>query len=270
MDVIKEFFGWTADREPEGWFSWQHLVFVTLCTLLTVLLAFWLGKRTKDQSMEKKQKVLRIMAIVMILTELTRIVLTSVRAEDPWFFRGKLPLFLCSINLFVIPLTAFKSKVTKIATYFVAVYGPLCSIAGTYLAGNYYNEWPIISFDVLNSTITHCISGLAGIYMFTSGIMKEYGVLENKRTFFASSLVFLPIAALALIVNFINRGSGYEENYMFLSNSAGTPFSIVEDLTGHIQVLYTIAVIVLYLLYGIVFTNVYYLIEKSRRKKQSA
>ena len=42
---MKEFFGFGGyQREPEGYFSWQHLLFVTSLMVVMVVLAAVLGK----------------------------------------------------------------------------------------------------------------------------------------------------------------------------------------------------------------------------------
>ena len=269
MDYVKEFFRWTNNREPEGWLSWQHLVFVAVCIAITVFLGVFYGKRRKNSGTKAKQKVLLNAAIIMIATELTKIILISFRRHDVFAIRSMLPLFLCSINLFVIPLTAFNSKITKITTYFVSVYGPLCCIAGTVLAANYYNGSPIFSFDVLNSTITHCISGFAGVYIMVSGLLRDYDMTEDTLRYVLSSLVLVPISFLALIANALNFNSSYESNYMFLRHAAGTPFSIVENMAGHNPIIYPILVIILYLVYGFVFCGIYYFFAKRKAKKSN-
>lgn len=52
---MREFFGLEVEnggylREPEGYFSWQHLVFVTLICLTAILLGVLLGKRRRNRS----------------------------------------------------------------------------------------------------------------------------------------------------------------------------------------------------------------------------
>ena len=46
---MKEFFGIGGfQREPEGFMSWQHLLFVTILMALMVVLAVYLGKRYQE------------------------------------------------------------------------------------------------------------------------------------------------------------------------------------------------------------------------------
>lgn len=54
---IREFFlleGW--QRPIEGYFSWQHLTFVTVLMILMVGAAVFLGRRNKVQPEERKKQ----------------------------------------------------------------------------------------------------------------------------------------------------------------------------------------------------------------------
>ena len=56
---MKEFFGIGGYTRPaEGFLSWQHLLFVGVLLGLMVILAAWLGKRNRNASAEKKNRVL--------------------------------------------------------------------------------------------------------------------------------------------------------------------------------------------------------------------
>lgn len=61
------------------------------------------------------------------------------------------------------------------------------------------------------------------------------------------------VMTLALIVDIFQIPTDYESNYMFLISSRGTPFSIIEDMVGGSQVLYTICIMLLHFLYLVLF-----------------
>lgn len=81
-----------------------------------------------------------------------------------------LPLFMCSIQLITIPLAAFtKGRIKEASLDFVFIFGALGAVLGTYFAGNNYASYPVISFDNVNSGITHAISGFAALLYWNSG-----------------------------------------------------------------------------------------------------
>jgi len=69
---MSEFFGFGGySREAEGYMSWQHLTFVSLLTLIMVLLAVFIGRKYKDKS----TKVSAEPTIIIILIEFDELAL---------------------------------------------------------------------------------------------------------------------------------------------------------------------------------------------------
>ena len=105
---MKEFFGFGGyTRTPEGYMSWQHLLFVTLLMIAMVAMAVWLGRRYAGREEKEKNKVLVFSAFLIDGLEIFKITIFGLRSDDPLFWTTLLPLFLCSIQLITIPLAAF-------------------------------------------------------------------------------------------------------------------------------------------------------------------
>ena len=261
MSKIRRFFGFDEDpRTPEGWLSWQHLTYVTLLVIAVVLLGARLGVRFRSLPEMQRRRPLRVAAVLMLAMELFKIILISVRNGDPWSFRSMLPLFLCSIIFFTLPIAAFgKGRLAAAAMNFTFVFGMLCCLAGTYLAANYYQHSPIFSFDPIASNIAHCIAGFSAVYIGASGLVKrrkgDLGIMAAMLGVFET---------MALAVDFLQRGSSYESNYMFFMDPSGTPFSICMDLVGGSQPLYTLFVAALYFVYLFLFLLLWKLLRKAR------
>ena len=260
FEFIGKYFGFGKDLyEAEGWLSWQHLIFVTLAIIVTIFLAFFLSKKKQDKSREEKIKVLKVASIVMLLLEATKIILECFHQHDVWACRSVLPLFLCSIILFSLPIAAFtKGRVQEAAFDFTQIFGIIACLAGTYLAGNIFRS-PILSFYVDVSVTTHCISGFASLYITLSKLSK----MEKKNTLFVS-IILLIFEVLALSVDLIQLNSNYQHNYMFLITPDGTPFSIVEKIAGGHQAIYTILVMLIYFVYLFLYILIYRLITKKK------
>ena len=253
---MAEFFGFGGyARQPEGFMSWQHLLFVTSLLAVMTVLAIFFGKQGRKQSAAGKNRVLIIAAIAIDSIELFKIVLMCFRSEDPMNWLYDLPLFLCSIQLITIPLAAFsKGRVREAALDFVCIFGVLGALLGTYGAGQNYGCYPVLSFDNVVSGVTHCISGFASLYILFAGMasMKK----ENIPITFA---ILLGVCVLAYIANIF-----LDYNYMFLMRGDGTPYDILYNLVGGHKVLYPVSVVVLFLLYIVGYYSVYYMV---RRKK---
>lgn len=259
---MKEFFGFSVDgggyiREPEGYMSWQHLVFVTSLMVVMIGLAVYLGLRNRKKDIKVKNKVLIWAAILIDAFEILKIILLSIRSNDPMTWTRLLPLFLCSIQLITIPIAAFaKGRIKNAALDFVLIFGILGAVLGTYGAGQNYACYPVMSFDNVVSGITHAISGFASLYIGFSGMAS----MEAKNIWISFTILF-GFCAMALIANVT-----IPYNYMFLMRGDGTPYDIAYNLVDGNPILYPTIVILLFVIYISLFYLIYYMVKKRKKK----
>ena len=255
--MVREFFGFGGyQREAEGYFSWQHLTFVTVLMILMVLLAVLLGNKNKNRDDREKNKVLVWAAVLIDGFELLKIILLCFRSNNPMDWIYNLPLFMCSIQLITIPLAAFsKGRLREASIDFVFVFGLLGAVMGTYFAGNNYGTYPVLGFDNVVSGITHSISGFAALYVAITGMVK----LKSRNIPITYGII-TGFCVLALIAD---KTIGY--NYMFLVRGDGTPYDILFQLTGGNPILYPLSVLFLFYLYITAFYAVHHIIRKKRK-----
>ena len=253
---MKEFFGYVErTREPEGYMSWQHILFVMSLMAIMVALAVILGNHYKNKSYEQKNKVLMWSAIAIDAFEIFKIIIVCTRSNDASLILLNLPLFLCSIQLITIPLAAFsRGKLKDAAIDFVFIFGLLGAVLGTIGAGNIYSENPVLSFDCVVSGITHAISGFATLYIGISG-MKSM----KKKNITSTFAILLSFAIAAYIANIL-----IDYNYMFLVAGDGTPYDILYNLLNGSPVLYPICVVLLLVIYILAFYGVYFLLHSKK------
>lgn len=253
---MREFFGFGGyQRTPEGYFSWQHLTFVTSLMVIMTVLAVWLGRRNRAADWQQKNRVMIWTAVLIDGIELFKIVMMCFTTGNPMHWLNNLPLFLCSIQLITIPLAAFsRGRVQEAALDFVCIFGLLGAVLGTYGAGQNYAAYPVLSLDNVASGLTHSISGFATLYILISGMasMKK----KNIPITFAILICFCIAAYIANIC----LGC----NYMFLMAGDGTPYDIVYNLVGGHKVAYPVLVVALFLIYIVVYRWGYALATKKK------
>ena len=256
---MKEFFGFGGySREPEGYFSWQHLTFVTSLMVIMVLLAVLFGLRNKSKAPMTKNKVIIWAAILIDSFEIFKIVMMCWRGNDPMGWITELPLFLCSIQLITIPLAAFsKGRVKESSLDFVCIFGVLGAVFGTYLAGQNYGCYPVLSMDNVISGITHSISGFTALYILIAGMASM-----KKQNIWITFTILISFCVAAYIANIL-----LDYNYMFLMRGDGTPYDILYNLVSGNAVLYPLGVVALFLLYISGFYLTYFCI--TNRKKSA-
>ena len=258
---MKEFFGWGGfTREPEGYMSWQHLLFVTSLMVVMIGLAIWLGVANRHRPIKKRLGVIAVAAILIDSLELFKIVLFCLRGQDPMAWIHELPLFLCSIQLITIPLAAWsKGRMQEAALDFVFIFGLLGAILGTYGAGQNYGSYPVLSFDNVVSGVTHSISGFCSLYIVISGLAS----MKKKNIW----ITFCILSGFCVAAYTVNRLIDY--NYMFLMAGDGTPYDIVYNFVKGNPVLYPISVVALFVIYISVFYLVFYLLQRKKEKTAS-
>ena len=257
---MKEFFGFGGyQRAAEGYFSWQHITFVTFLMIVMVALAVFFGRRNRGGDEKKQNSVLVVSAILIDAFELWKIVLFCIRSNNPWDWLYTLPLFLCSIQLITIPLAAFShGRVKEAALDFVSIFGLLGAVLGTYLAGNNYSCYPVLSFDNVVSGITHSISGFAALYILIAGMTSM-----KRRNIFITFSILLSFSVMAYIANVL-----LDYNYMFLMRGDGTPYDILYNLVSGNRVVYPILVVFLLIAYIAAFYGAYFAITKKAKIKK--
>lgn len=249
-NIMREFFGFGGfTRVAEGYMSWEHLTFVTSLVSVMILLAVLFGVKNRNADTNKKNRVLIVCAILIDTIEIFKIVILSFRQQSALHFLTDLPLFLCSIQLITIPIAAFsKGRLKGAALDFVAIFGMLGAVLGTYFAGNNYGVYPVLSFDNVVSGVTHCISGFASLYILVSGMA------DMKRKNIPITFGILgSFCAAAYIANVL-----LDYNYMFLMRGDGTPYDIIFNIVNGDPLLYPLAVLALFVVYITAFYYVYY------------
>ena len=259
---MREFFGFGGyTRAPEGFLSWQHLLFVGSLLILMTVLAIWLGRKNSHAAQAQKNRVLIYTAILIDGLELFKFFILCLKANSAEPLLRNLPLFLCSIQLIAIPLAAFsKGRIKETALDFVCIFGILGAVFGTIGAGQNYNAYPVLSFDNVISGLTHTISGFASLY-----IMFAKMAAVKRDNMFLTYCILLAFCVAAYIANIL-----IPYNYMFLMSGDGTPYDILYNLVNGNRVLYPMLVVALFLIYITLFYCLTHFIRNKKEAKKAS
>lgn len=264
-DFWKEYFTWDFSRSPEGYFSWQHLLAAGTAFALALSLAIVFGRRNRNAPFSRKIRTVRTAAILMDGFEILKLAVLVIITGRFSTLRSYYPLFLCSIPLIVLPVAGFgKGRLQKAALDFLLMFGLLGGLLGTFLAGNIYSIFPVLHFEPLVSLFTHNVSSFAALYIGISGLW----TCEKRNRWIAMAILGV-FMVLAETVNLLHAGTGFQSNYMFLTQSDGTPFLIVEGWFGARTVPYALTVALLMWGYMFLFMAVFPALAKRRPRTAS-
>ncbi|MBO4213099.1 MAG: YwaF family protein [Clostridia bacterium] len=258
LEILREFFGLGEKgytRPADGAYSAPHLIIVAIFVTAMVGLGLWLGLRNRKRDDKTKTKVLIVAAILIDSLELIKIVINCINSG--WgAILTNLPLFLCSIQLIVLPVAAFsKGRIKEAAIDFVLIFGLLGGVLGIVGAAQNYNAYPAVSFTNLVSAATHSISGFASIYIAASGMFTL-----KKKNYLITNGILLVFVVLALIANEL-----IPYNYMFLKSHDGTPYSIFYNMVGGNPIFYPIIVVGVFVIWIFGFYGVKWLVDASKK-----
>ena len=259
MDFYKWFF-LEEGRKGDALFSWQHLLSVTLTLSVFFALALLLGKKYKGNK-KAENIILLIAGISTLLVQTAKMIYLCWGTSNLWeSLIGNAPLYLCDMTIFIIPLCAItRGRFRDWCLDFVAIWGLLMSIFGTYLAGNIYPAHAAISFGALNSLLNHTISGFAALFIFVTGLNK----MEKRNIPFVIGILLVYMTT-ALIIDYVDN-----HNFMFFFHGDGTPFTLFDQyLSFGLKPIYQLWIYVLQSGYMVGFYYGYYLVTRLIHKKQ--
>lgn len=236
-----EFFKWFVlceGRDPAGYFTFQHLLTVTISTVIffgsAILCSFLFKKNAKNQNLFIL--IAGIALVVVYLVELVSIIAVGIYKNDNIVkdLFNNLPLFLCDFSIILVPIAAFsKNRFRDILFDFIAIWGLVMGIVGNYFAGNIFGTYPALSLPCIISVLNHSVSGAVALFIWFSRLNK----MEIKNIPWTMGMfTALMLACIDIGYAFRFKDSTIQ-NYMFCFGGDGTPFDLLAQLVGYDQTL---------------------------------
>lgn len=211
-----QYFLHTSDTIPDGMgfahFSPEH--WAELGIFIAAALLVCICYRRSDQ--EARRRLRRIMAALLIADEVFKHVMLLVGGN---WTPGYLPLHLCSINLFLAAVHAWRpSKALGGFLYCVCLPAALAAL----LFPN-WSALPAVNFMRIHSLSVHILLALYPLMLLSGGEVDRR--LRNVPGYL---LILVALAAVALGANLL-----FDTNFMFLMYAPeGNPLGFFETLLG--------------------------------------
>lgn len=197
-----EYFWYTSDNIPKGLgfshFSNLHLAWLSLFAIVTVICS-WHYRRCGEKGRGRFRK---IVALLLIADELFKLIPMLVMGT---FRATYLPFHLCSINIFVIAVHAWKpSRLLDNFLYTVCIPGALAALL--------FPSWtklPVANFMCIHSFTVHILLVLYPVVLTVNGDIRP-----RLKDLPKSMLLLAGFAALALVLNLF-----WDTNFMFLMSA---------------------------------------------------
>lgn len=194
-------------------FGGLHLIWLVLFAVVTVVNGIWYRKLT-DSGKERWRKVV---AILLLVDEVFKDVMLIVGGR---FEPDYLPLHLCSINIILIAVHAWKpSRLLSGYLYTVGIPGALAALL--------FPSWtslPLMNFMHLHSFTVHILLALYPIVLGAAGDLRPEVKCLPKYLLLLVGMA-IPIYGVNLLL---------DTNFMFLmSADPGNPLYLFEQMWGN-------------------------------------
>ena len=195
------------------------------------------------------------------MLEVVKITWESCTNPEGFFVAGILPLYLCSIFMYVMPFAIWCDGKTKIlktsACSFLCTLNLIGGLVNFIYPSNVLTNYSCISFAGFHTLLYHATMVFVALLMLFSG----YYSFSNIKDAFLAVVPLLIVSIPANVINFV-----YGASYMFFRG--GFPFSLIAD---HMPV--WAWMIVLYLAYALIPFLFYlpsFIYQKVKKRKEVA
>lgn len=215
---MNTFFDFYTDIDPSKsfqLFDTQHIAAMLLIGFLT----YTIIKKCMTLSSRKQELVLKVMAVLVVLLELSHALWLGLICKQPLV--KLLPLHLCGMQVIFIPLAVFtKNRYIQEYVYCTSLLGGIAAIL--FMSG-IAGDYPFVHFQTIQSLLYHFLLILVPLIM-----VQVQGFKPKLKNFPYVLYQFFVVVVLAGIVDYF-----FGENYLFLSEAPeGTPLVLIEQYFG--------------------------------------
>lgn len=237
----------------QDYFGTTHIIFMIIATIAIILLCVFL-RNSKHHNIDKYLKVLSIYIPVMEIIKIVWESYFDIKLGHGFNFTGLLPLYTCSMFIYLLPLAAWcKGKIKDFAISWLATIGVFGGLTNFYLT-QILHTYPFWTFASFMSLSFHFFMVLTGLLI----VVTKYKVFSFKDVLTA----WLPLALFSIIV--IPVDYILQADYMLYYYGNGAPIlpSMANFFASHnIRFIYTIIVLIGYGIIAALFISIYKLIS---------
>ncbi len=256
MELLKYFFtnkAYLPEGLPGKLFSPLHIVVAIILTITVPTLAILSRKLDK----KKLRTILIVLWVFLVIYEFAKMTWESVTNPHGFEVTGILPLYLCSIFMYVMPFVLFTKEdgfLYKMGCSYLCTYNLVGGLVNFVYPANVLNNYPCYTFAGMHTLIYHGSMVYVALTLMFTGKYKLTNIKEALYGFIPLFIVSIP----ANIINFI-----FNCSYMFFRG--GYIFDPIYNAMP--EVCYILLVYLAYLLIPFVFYGPVYLYKKKRSTK---
>ena len=238
------------DYHGEDVFGTAHIVFILLASLAIIVLPVLLRK-TKEKNIDLLLKILSFVFPVLEAVKITWESVWDIKIVHSFNWDGLLPLYTCSMFIFLLPFAAWgKGKLKRASIAWLSTIGIFSGLTNFFVPPilNTYPFWTMATFFSLHH---HFWMVFTGVFLAVTGYYKA----KWSDIFTA----WIPLALFSLLVipaNYILQSLNFSPDYMLYMHGYGAP--VLPQMSAFfiehaLQFVYTLIMLFGYMLISALF-----------------
>ena len=207
-----------AGYSGEDLFSIKHILVMAImfCILIALCILF---KKAKEKNITVFLKVLAVFLPILEISKITWETVWDLNTGEGFDYAGLLPLYTCSVFMFVLPFAAFgKGRAKQLALSFITTIGIPAGLTN-FVYFHILETYPIFTFPATHSLIFHFSMVFTGVFLIVTGYYRP-----TFKDLFCGMIPLWLFSLLVIPVNFIIYKYNPWVDYMLYMRGAGMPF----------------------------------------------
>lgn len=192
-----------------GMFNTQHILYIIISGILTVLLLGLAAKYAKDD--KTKNKILKFFAVITVVIHYSNLWVDYFTTGGATIENNQiLPIYPCNVVMWMLLIASMlenkKRLLFQLLSEFCFYGGTVCGVIGIVLNTNFGNTPTLADYGILKGMLSHSTMLLGCLYMLVGGFVKIR--------------VFNAVSVTAGLATFVLCGAGVNALYEFFGMEA--------------------------------------------------
>lgn len=242
----------------------EHFLTFVPAVILMIIITYILSKKLKNKPYETRMIPFKVLAVILFLSEVIKQIISIIKGYDLYH----IPLHVCSLFIFLIPLMAFyRGKGEKIIKTFTCTVCMSLSLFMTIYPNLIYSPGNIIGFfdDYFNfhTVFFHNLVIFEFILIIGLKLHSTENIKYDKSVLIMSSIYAFTAAVMSQVLE-----TNYSNFYTCNIGPINDFVNMIKDAAGYAvgQIVYVIILFILHILFFYGSYKLFKLVEKLIKK----
>ena len=246
--------------------TFEHFITFVPSVIIMIIITYFLNKLLKDKPYEIKMIPFKILAVVLLLSEVIKQVLSIINGYDLYH----IPLHVCSLFIFLIPLMAFyRGKYFDVIRTFTCTVCVSLSLFMTIYPNLIYNASNIKNFFGsywdFHTVFFHSVAIFEFILIIGLNLHSTDGEKYDKNVLIGAATYSIVAAVMSQVLQ-----TNFSNFYVCNVGPVNDFINTIKDSIGYVgaQTIYVVILLILHIAFFYGSYKLYTLIEKFKKSRK--